>query len=71
MVHCQWTIGHLVKKSVKRYLTALIEMQYKSLSLQLEMADGKPVPPEKIKETMLSSRNKIFKNFPIWGLPIG
>jgi len=54
-----------------RYLTAILEMQYKSLSLQLQMSEGKMVSPEKIQETMIGSRNKIFKNFPIWGIPIG
>ena len=48
-----------------------MEMQYKSISLQIDMQEGKMVPPEKIKETLTTSRNKIFKNFPIWGFPIG
>ena len=48
-----------------------MEMQYKSISLQIDMQEGKMVPPEKIKETLTNSRNKILKNFPIWGFPIG
>ena len=41
---CEW--------SLKRYLTALMEMQYKSISFQIDMQEGKMVPPEKIKETL-------------------
>ena len=48
-----------------------MEMQYKSISFQIDMQEGKMVPPEKIKETLTNSRNKILKNFPIWSLPIG
>jgi len=59
------------RRTMPRYLTAILEMQYKSLSLQLQMSEGKMVSPEKIQETMIGSRNKIFKNFPIWGIPIG
>jgi len=59
------------RRTMPRYLTALMEMQYKSISLQIDMQEGKMVPPEKIKETLTNSRNKILKNFPIWGFPIG
>ena len=45
-----------------------MEMQYKLLnSLQIDMQEGKKVPPEKIDETF----DKILKNFPICSFPIG
>ena len=64
--------GRTVRTSANTVRGSLItEMNYKSLNLQMQMSEGKMVPPEQIKETFKESRNKIFKNFPIWGFPIG
>jgi len=59
------------RRTMPKYLLATMEMQCNMLSLQVKTQEGKMVPPEEIKETMIKQRNKIFKNFPIWGIPIG